>query len=139
MTHREIARFWRRVTRTATCWLFGGALDVGGYGRFYATSFGRRTRKAHRVAWELLRGPVPGGLALDHLCRVRACVNPDHLDPVTTRVNVLRGVGPCAKNSQRTHCASGHAFDSSNTYYRRTGGRACRTCDRGRKIPEVKP
>ncbi|MFI7072082.1 HNH endonuclease signature motif containing protein [Micromonospora sediminicola] len=84
---------------------------------------------AHRVAYELLRGPVPEGLQLDHLCRVRHCVNPDHLQPVTHRVNTLRGDGPTAINAAKSHCDNGHEFTAESTY-RHRGRRQCRICNR---------
>lgn len=84
----------------------------------------------HRAVYELLVGPIPRGLGLDHLCRNRACCNPAHLEPVTHRVNVMRGVSFSARNALLTHCAHGHAFDEANTYYRPRGGRGCRACTR---------
>lgn len=69
------------------CWLWTGYVAAGGYGEFHLAG---RTRKAHRVAYELLVGPVPEGLDLDHLCRVRRCVNPEHLEPVTRQENLRR-------------------------------------------------
>ena len=86
------ARFWAKVDKTETCWLWTGGQSAG-YGRFGFK--GRPNLGAHRFAYELLVGPIPPGLDLDHLCRVRNCVNPDHLEPVTRRENLLlRGGGP---------------------------------------------
>lgn len=85
--------------------------------------------KAHRVAFELIRGCIPNGLVLDHLCRNRGCVNPDHLEPVTFRENIMRGVGYTAQQARKTHCRHGHEFTVENTYVWR-GGRICRTCRR---------
>lgn len=82
------ARFWARVDRTDTCWLWRGALDRHGYGRVGVG--GTRTALAHRVAYMLAVGPIPDGFVLDHLCRIRACVNPAHLEPVTQVVNLER-------------------------------------------------
>ena len=121
-------RFWAKVDQTETCWLWQGAVSSSGYGN--VSGVDRRTRRAHRVAYELLVGPIPPGLQLDHLCRVRRCVNPSHLEVVTQTVNVLRGEGPTAKNATKTHCHRGHPLDKSNTRHRPSGGRTCRTCER---------
>lgn len=128
--------FWRLVNKEGPggCWLWLGKHDVLGYGH---VSVGATTTGAHRRAYELLRGPIPAGLVLDHLCRVPACVNPDHLEPVTQRVNLLRAPTTFqAINATKTHCIHGHPFDEANTYrYQRRDGswkRTCRTCARKR-------
>lgn len=87
-----------------------------------------RGLRAHRVVYEQVVGPIPDGLVLDHLCRVRCCCNPDHLEPVTHIENIMRGAGTGAANAVKTHCKNGHEFTVENTYERPTGGRACRTC-----------
>jgi hypothetical protein len=96
-----------------------------------------RVRQAHRFAWELLRGAIPDGLTLDHLCRNRRCVNPDHLEPVTAVENTMRGQAPHAINARKTHCLRGHAFDEENTYVRSDGARICRACVRARNTRKV--
>lgn len=118
-------RFWAKVNKAPNgCWVWTAARDNHGYGRF---GLGGRAATAHRVSYEALIGPVPDGLHLDHLCRVRHCVNPEHLEPVTCRENVLRGVGPSALHSVKTHCPEGHEYTESNTYLYR-GMRYCVAC-----------
>lgn len=115
-------RFEKNVERTATCWLWKGALYLG-YGRI---KVGRsQTFMAHRWSYEHFVGPIPEGKQLDHLCRVRHCVNPAHLEPVTIAENVLRGEGPFAQNARKTHCKHGHPIDGTQK-----SGRECRTCRR---------
>ena len=86
-------RFWPKVDKTETCWIWIGAIGTGGYGNFWVGPDRLSDRmRAHRFAYESMVGPIPEGLDLDHLCRNRACVNPAHLEPVTRRVNLRRGV-----------------------------------------------
>ncbi len=118
-------RFWSKVEKTPTCWLWHGARSKG-YGQF---SVNGKLIRAHRLAYEDTVGPIPAGLTLDHLCRVHACVNPTHLEPVDNRTNVLRGVGPSALNARQTHCQYGHRFTESNIYWS-PKGRLCRICKR---------
>jgi len=121
-------RFVEKVTFTDEgCWLWTAALDRGGYGVFRVDG---RSRLAHRWIYELIVDH-PGELTLDHLCRVRSCVNPDHLEPVTGRVNVLRGVSMVAVQAVATHCPQGHPYDAANTYViPSTGSRQCKACAR---------
>lgn len=122
---KDQERFWSRVDRSGDCWLWTGSLFNSGYGRFKAE---RQDRCAHAWSYELMRSPVPLGLELDHLCRVRRCVNPAHLEPVTPQTNLLRGLGLASANSQKTHCVNGHEFSSENTGRASNGGRVCRRC-----------
>lgn len=133
----EVERFWRRVRKTRTCWIWTGGLTGAGYGIVSCEPRkpnGRLTSKgAHRYAYELLVGPIPEGLVLDHLCRVPACVNPSHLEPVTPGENARRGVSPIPANALKTECAQGHPFDEDNTRIDpKTGHRSCWTCRRER-------
>ena len=82
------SRFWPKVVKTESCWIWTGAKDHGGYGVHWVG--GGVSRRAHRLAYEWGIGPVPEGMTLDHLCRTRACVNPAHLDPCTAGENAAR-------------------------------------------------
>ena len=118
-------RFWSKVDKRGPdeCWLWQTGMVFGGYGKF----FDGKIIRAHRYAYQLLVGPVPEGLELDHLCRVRNCVNPAHLEAVTHQENCQRGIAgygtvPTPKSSQnrqyfkKTHCPQGHPYDLINTY-----------------------
>ena len=134
MTWQE--RFWAKVDKNGPggCWLWTASTLGGGYGQFRSRTV-RLSPYAHRIAYELLVGPVPTGLELDHLCRVRHCVNPAHLEPVSHRENLRRGASVSGRlwsgprpNTLITHCPKGHAYDETNTRHYR-GGRVCRACD----------
>lgn len=112
------------------CWQWIGNKTGLGYG--YIKCDGRR-RLAHRVAYELHRGPIPDGLVLDHLCRHSWCVNPYHLEAVTQGENTRRGVGISVRNARKTHCPQGHPYSGNNVRYHANGDRICRTCDLARK------
>ncbi len=113
------------------CWWWTGSEMTKGYGRFIAD--GRKAVRAHRWAYKHWRGPIPAGLQIDHLCRNRLCVNPYHMETVTNRVNVLRGIGPTARNARKTHCPQGHPYSGDNVYIDPYGGRACRECHNTRQ------
>lgn len=123
-------RFWVKVTKTDTCWLWTARKIYSGYGQFQIQG---RKIYAHRFSYELQVGPVPHGLVLDHLCRVRHCVNPAHLEPVTQGVNLIRGDTITARNAAKTMCDHGHEYTPANTCVRRDGRRYCRACDRERQ------
>jgi hypothetical protein len=122
-------RFWSKVQKTETCWIWTAACNGPGYGNFF---YRGRTVLAHRIAYEWLVGAIPAELPLDHLCRMPACVNPAHLEPVTQKINILRGVAPSARNAVKTHCDNGHEFTPENTHIDKRG-RNCRACIRDRK------
>lgn len=122
----DFVRFWSKVSIGDGCWDWMAYRDRWGYGTFYLKGMKRR---APRIAYEDVVGPIPPGLAIDHLCRNTSCVNPAHLEPVTIRVNTLRGEGLAARLAAQTSCWRGHPFDSTNTrMYGRS--RACRACAR---------
>lgn len=106
------------------CWLWMASENGRGYGQF---SVGGKPCKAYRFSYEQYRGTIPSDLTVDHLCRNRLCVNPDHLELVTNRTNVLRGAGHTARNAAKTQCSHGHPYDEVNTY-RYRGKRYCKTC-----------
>ena len=124
-------RLMARITPGANgCWVWTGRMATNGYGQFWDQG---RTILAHRAAYQALRGVIPAGLELDHLCRNRGCVNPDHLEPVTSQENTRRGLGACGLNARKEVCPAGHAYTPENTYtYPRTGHRRCRECGRDR-------
>lgn len=125
--HTADQRFWLRVKKGPGCWEWGGPPASTGYGQF---GHDGRSDKAHRFAYESAVGPIPAGYEIDHLCRNRICVRPDHLEAVPPRVNNLRSESPAALNARKTHCVHGHPFDELNTYMppNRPNNRQCRTC-----------
>ncbi|MEV4521473.1 HNH endonuclease [Micromonospora tulbaghiae] len=114
------------------CWLWTAAKNAYGYGVIGLTGQ-HRTVLAHRATYEMFVGPIPDGHDLDHLCRVRHCVSPAHLEPVTRRINLLRGAGETARNAAKTHCPKGHPYSGANLIVRKSGQRYCRTCHNSRK------
>lgn len=135
-------RFWRRVDRNgpfvpalgSRCWIWTGGR--GGKGR-PSQRYGQfKGGRAHRIAFTLERGTIPAGLVLDHLCRRRVCVNPEHLEPVTHAVNILRGNGFAGVNARKKCCKHGHRLVGGNLLVGtgRPGKRrrSCRACARAR-------
>ena len=112
------------------CWLWKAALNHAGYGS--VQSRGQYSTLAHRAAYEAFIGPIPKPLTVDHLCRVRSCVNPKHLQIVSRVENVMRGDSLPAQRARQTHCWRGHALTGANVRIRPKGHRECVTCSRQR-------
>jgi hypothetical protein len=130
-------RYWKCVLPepNSGCYFWMGRLDPDGYGRVNIGYFGDANRKtsvlAHRAAYEHFIGAIPFGLEIDHKCRIRCCVNPEHLECVTHQVNIKRGIykGKKSSNSYKTHCPKGHPYFGENLYL--IGKRRqCRICRR---------
>lgn len=140
----KVERFWDSVDTDGPiprwapflgqCWLWTAATGPFGHGSFRVGGRKSARQMSHRYAYEMVIGPIPEGLVLDHLCRIHSCVNPYHLDACTQRVNLLRAPESFqAINANKTHCKRGHPFDEANTIIR-PGGRGCRQCrDDGRR------
>lgn len=117
------------------CWLWLAA-KRDGYG---LVRWDGKMRPAHRVVYEILSEDIPEGLECDHLCRVRHCVNPEHIEPVTHRENLLRGEAPSAQGARTTHCPQGHLYDEENTYSPPVNNRReCRACRKARTPDRVR-
>lgn len=130
MDEATLARFTIKYeVRPNGCWLWTGAISRGGYGVFRLNG---KAANAHRVSYQHHRGQVATGLDLDHLCRVRHCVNPKHLEPVTRRVNLARGDKPFRPGTLKTHCPQQHSYDPANTRWQ-GNKRSCLTCHRERE------
>jgi len=132
-----LENFWRRVDQSGgptACWPWRGWINDGGYGIVATTCRPRAIHiRAHRLAYELVtRSPIPPDLTIDHLCRVRHCVNPAHLEVVTKGVNVRRGQTTAGRHAEVMVCPFGHAYDSVNTAWKADGSRGCRICMRRR-------
>ena len=131
-----IDRFMASVLRVGACLVWQKHLN-NGYGTFHygARGMDRKMWFAHRWHWEHIRGPVPFGFDLDHLCRNRACVELTHLEVVTRKENVRRGTGMrngATYQSNKTHCPSGHPYSTDNTMIGTKGERKCRQCGQAR-------
>lgn len=137
---KTVARFWSKVNKDGPvhpalgtpCWMWIPPTSK----RYAQFKIDGKHHAAHRVSYRVLVGDVPAGLELDHLCRVRMCVNPAHLEPVTHHENLLRGNAPAAINKRKTHCQNGHEFAGDNlvhTVSRGRPSRLCRTCLQNRK------
>lgn len=133
-----IDRLWRFISPepNSGCWLWTGCLVTGGYG---GLTVDKQIRLAHRLIYENFKGAIPKGLQIDHLCRVRCCVNPYHLEAVTLQENLRRGLGNAAAilasaelQKAKTHCPKGHPYSGDNLVVQRGKDRACRECNRAK-------
>lgn len=121
-------RFWQFVAcdLDSRCWLWQRPVAGEGYAVIKVAG---TNQPAHRIVYQWLVGRIPPGWVIDHLCRVRHCLNPLHLEAVTHAENIRRGLGAPAKHGRKTHCPQGHAYDVANTLQvPRSGGRRCRQC-----------
>lgn len=127
---------WSRVNKRAGggCWEWEGCVVSTGYGTMPVRG---KTYRVHRLAWLLTYGSLTPGLVIDHLCRNKLCCNPSHMEEVTPRENVLRGIGPTATNKRKTHCLRGHELTSENCYpfpdEKRAHYRECKQCRKIRR------
>lgn len=116
------------------CWIYAGTKDKNGYGYLSVYLEGKsKTLRAHRASYESFVDSIPDGLVIDHLCRVTSCINPDHLEPVTSVVNTLRGMGFAGKNVRKKECPNGHPYDDDNAVrFGIKSYRRCRACENER-------
>jgi hypothetical protein len=133
-TQPYVAAFLRLVVNaeraSGGCVLWKSSVSKDGYGMVGIRLNGKRLNDyAHRVSYEIHKGGIPEGLVIDHKCRNRRCVNPDHLEAVTNKINILRGTSPAAFAAARNCCIHGHEYTFENTYFYKDGSRACRKCN----------
>lgn len=120
----DIQDFFSKADLSGDCWTWQGSHYRNGYGKIGLAGY-----RVHRISYELTKGEIPKGLVIDHLCRVRNCINPSHLEAVSPKDNVLRGESQHAQNKRKTSCKNGHELNTENTYSRKDRNtRECKTC-----------
>ena len=119
-------RFWEKVLKTETCWLWTSA-NIGGKYKYGHFTVNYKQVYAHRLSYELLVGQIPPNMTIDHLCNNKLCVNPEHMEVVTLQENIRRRDPFNRKYTKKTHCKRGHEFNEENTYYYKNS-RNCRKC-----------
>lgn len=124
MKIKDGLRFLSKIEITGSCWLWKGA-TLKGHSQIH---YNGKTIYAHRMSYEMFKGEIPEGMQIDHLCRVRHCVNPNHLEVVNNRTNSYRGYSFAGINHRKTHCAKGHEYSEENTTHRKNGRRVCKQC-----------
>lgn len=127
MTERQLRNFWAKVDKSGECWLWTASTNNKGYGKF---GLNRKTALPHRISYELSKGSIPQGTEIDHECRVRTCVRPEHLVAKTHLENAPKGSDHY--NAKKTHCSNGHEFNGVNTRLRNGKWRTCRACERNK-------
>ena len=129
-----LERFWDKIELSDhnddQCWYWTSSINKKGYGNMWKDG---TSQIVHRISYELFRGKIPKGLQIDHLCRNRSCVNPQHLEPVTLTENIRRS--DVGRNMRiKTHCPQGHEYNKDNTYINTLGSRMCKLCIRERNL-----
>lgn len=132
LNDRQERRLYSSIDTSGDCWIWTGTIRVGNAGEERGWFFANyKWQPATRALWQHLVGRIPAGLELDHLCRNTICVNPDHLEPVTTAENIRRSFSASGLNRRKSACHRGHPFNRDNTYVNPQGHRVCRECQRG--------
>lgn len=119
-----IDRFNSKIIKTGNCWEWISLKSTNNYGIFRLNN---KNYSSHRLSYELYKGKIPEGLVIDHLCKNTLCVNPDHLEAVTQKINLYRGNTVTLNHSKKTHCPQGHEYSGKNLYLYE-GSRYCKTC-----------
>ena len=132
---QTLHRFWDKVDFSKTCWIWTDVLNSKGYGMF---GLGKKVYPAHRISYELLKGYIPEGYQIHHQCGNKACVNPEHLEPVTPSQNIRLGDSPPSRNAKKTHCPKGHSYSGENLAYDNDGSRVCKLCRKTRTSKWIK-